>query len=279
MDQSNNSSDKNPNSQNKCSGQSCSSITNNSSEKTASGSNAPSSFFSYYFIDSSSSTSSPYSYQQCSSSLIKESFFWRYHIVFGWLFVSLVGSGCHFMYKASSCNWFVGWLVAVNESVYEHLKLLIFPMLVWWLFVLPVCLKWQLMQEHQPPATMMTRAMTAHVAAVCASITCGNLFIVIVFLLEHYAIGAEALWFDIITFVVGVMLGQYVGWRSLCVCDRLSDTDLTYWRVFILIVFAGLMAMYLTFTDVPPQVPDFVFRDMSNANATAWFYGRPLSCV
>lgn len=51
--------------------------------------------------------------------------------VIGFLSISLVGSILHFVYEWSGNNVFVGFFCAVNESVWEHLKIAIIPMFVW----------------------------------------------------------------------------------------------------------------------------------------------------
>ena len=46
------------------------------------------------------------------------------------IFVSIVGTLLHFTYKFFGENSFVASFSAVNESVWEHLKLLFFPLLL-----------------------------------------------------------------------------------------------------------------------------------------------------
>jgi len=213
---------------------------------------------------------------------------YRWVGVGGWLFVSLAGSGLHFAYHASGCAWFMGWLVAVNESVYEHLKLLIFPLLVWWLIIVPIYLRID-DDNSEKKKVAVTRTATSALAAACASILCGTSFITLIYLASHYVLGVEALWFDIATFVVAAALSQYAGWRTLRVFyHAMSDYDISFWRIFVIPLFLVLMAMYLTFTDFPPHSPAFIFRDTSSRvaakNSTAnesealFFYGRPAVC-
>lgn len=54
----------------------------------------------------------------------------RYTII-GFIFVSILGSLAHFFYEWSGYSFFVGLFSAVNESTWEHLKLLFFPYLFW----------------------------------------------------------------------------------------------------------------------------------------------------
>ena len=52
----------------------------------------------------------------------------------GFLFVSTAGTLLHFLYGWSGQTLLVGLFSAVNESIWEHMKLLFFPMLLWALF-------------------------------------------------------------------------------------------------------------------------------------------------
>ena len=53
------------------------------------------------------------------------------HRFWGWFLVSLLGTALHFLYEWSGeCLW-AAPLSGVNESVWEHMKLLALPVLVW----------------------------------------------------------------------------------------------------------------------------------------------------
>ena len=49
----------------------------------------------------------------------------------GILFISVLGSLLHFVYAWSGEIWWVAIFAAVNESVWEHLKLAFWPALLW----------------------------------------------------------------------------------------------------------------------------------------------------
>lgn len=53
------------------------------------------------------------------------------YTIIGFIFVSILGSLAHFFYEWSGYNFIVGLFSAVNESTWEHLKLLFFPYLIW----------------------------------------------------------------------------------------------------------------------------------------------------
>ena len=50
--------------------------------------------------------------------------------IIGILFVAIFGTLLHFMYEWSGHKRFVSIFAAVNESTWEHLKLVFFPMLL-----------------------------------------------------------------------------------------------------------------------------------------------------
>lgn len=61
-------------------------------------------------------------------------------IIIGILFVLVTGTLSHFLYDWSGRLPVVGLFAPVNESVWEHMKLLFFPMLLYALFL---CLKYK----------------------------------------------------------------------------------------------------------------------------------------
>ena len=50
--------------------------------------------------------------------------------IFSIIFTFILGTLLHFTYKLSGNNQLVGVFSAVNESTWEHLKLVFFPMLL-----------------------------------------------------------------------------------------------------------------------------------------------------
>ncbi|MCI8518676.1 MAG: hypothetical protein HFJ51_00655, partial [Clostridia bacterium] len=54
----------------------------------------------------------------------------RSYQIFSVLFAFILGTLLHFTYKLSNNNMLVAAFSAINESVWEHLKLLFFPMLL-----------------------------------------------------------------------------------------------------------------------------------------------------
>lgn len=57
------------------------------------------------------------------------------YLAAGFVFVSILGTLSHFFYEWSGGNPIIALFSPVNESTWEHMKLLFFPMLIWALFV------------------------------------------------------------------------------------------------------------------------------------------------
>ncbi|MDD7025196.1 MAG: DUF6512 family protein, partial [Oscillospiraceae bacterium] len=52
------------------------------------------------------------------------------YTITGILFVIITGTISHFVYEWSQNNFILGLFFPVNESTWEHMKLLFFPMLI-----------------------------------------------------------------------------------------------------------------------------------------------------
>lgn len=52
--------------------------------------------------------------------------------LWGFLFVGVLGTLFHFVYDFLGQNWVAGIFFPLNESIWEHLKLLFLPVVLWW---------------------------------------------------------------------------------------------------------------------------------------------------
>ena len=73
--------------------------------------------------------------------------------LFRFIFISVLGVLLHFTYEWSGDNAVVGLFSAVNESTWEHLKLLFFPFLL--LTILEVLLRGNMLPEQFLPARIL----------------------------------------------------------------------------------------------------------------------------
>ena len=48
-------------------------------------------------------------------------------------FLFIIGSLFHFAYEFTGKNIIVGFFTPINESIWEHIKLILTPLLLWWI--------------------------------------------------------------------------------------------------------------------------------------------------
>ena len=150
----------------------------------------------------------------------------------------LVGALMHFLYGLSGGAFVVGLFAPVNESVWEHLKLVLWPMVLWWrLYYI------RMGREREIDApTWFAAALLALVTAQAA--------IMLLFYFYTGAFGVESLAADILIFFLAVLLGQLAG---LQVYRRGSSVS---W-VVPLTVLVVILALFVVFTLAPPALPLF----------------------
>jgi hypothetical protein len=157
----------------------------------------------------------------------------------GMVFVILLGSMLHFTFELSGGNPLVGAFSAVNESVWEHLKLVFWPAL---LFML---VEYMLLGK---------KLINNFALAKTASIYLAIVIIPIVFYSYTTITGESIFLLDIATFIFAVIIGQLLSYKLLT-HKKLSEG---FNRMFlVLLVLLGIA--FVLFTFYPPQL--IVFRD------------------
>ena len=148
----------------------------------------------------------------------------------------LLGSLGHFIYEWSGNNFVAGLLFATNESVWEHVKLALFPMLLIFLF----------------GAFNLKGANNFAAAAFCAMMT-----VIIVIPLAFYSYthtaGRSILAVDILIFILSIVLGYGVAYRLF------GARRNTFVNVVCFIGIVAIAACFFTFTYNPPDL--FLFKD------------------
>ena len=160
-------------------------------------------------------------------------------LITGFFFTFIIGTLMHFTYHWTGCSAITGLLVPVNESMWEHLKMLAMPMLLFGLF------------EKRGYAKELKNFWPARLL----SIVSGMVILVLFYDLWLVVAGDGGLTLDIIDFVVGVALAWVINGKLLASGRFASKTARTLAAVGI----AALLAIFFVFTWQPPQVN--FFRD------------------
>ncbi|MFX1324709.1 MAG: DUF6512 family protein [Promethearchaeota archaeon] len=165
----------------------------------------------------------------------KKIFFWE---MAGIVFITMVGSLFHFVFE-----WFGHWepiagFFAVNESVWEHLKLPFWPLVIF------ASIEYNFIKEDS------SNFLIGKAIAVLISIAT----ILFVFYTYTTIFRVELLIVDILSFILGVVIGQIVSYKIL------NRTELNPWYTKISWIFMiGLGIIFIVFTYFPPHLP--IFQD------------------
>ncbi len=161
-------------------------------------------------------------------------------IIIGILFVLAAGSLSHFMYDWSSRQSVIGLFTPVNESVWEHMKLLFFPMLLYALFL---CLRYR-----ENPCLF---------SAFCAGILAGTFLIPVLFYAYNALLGRDVFLLDIGTFLISVLAAFWLTYKLSVSCKSAPYSFLLYSVIVILLL------CFLRFTYQPPSHK--IFEDPAKA--------------
>lgn len=164
------------------------------------------------------------------------------------IFVS--GSALHFAFERCGRGRIVAPFVAVNESVWEHLKLAFWPALVY------------AAAEHLAFGGRIGGFVAAKSIGILVMPAC----IVGLFYSYKAVLGHHLLWLDILIFLVAVSAGQVVGYLLLAAGHPQGQVG----RLGVCAV-ALLGLCFMVFTFWPPRLP--IFRD-----STSGRYGLGVSC-
>lgn len=164
--------------------------------------------------------------------------------IIGMLFVIVAGTLMHFAFDKSGKNPFVGIISPVNESTWEHLKLLFFPMLFYTII------------EY----FAFGKDIESFINAKSAGIILGLIAIVVIFYTYTEILGTNYLWADILTFIIGVFVAFGFSWYLINNRFVISNVP------FLVLIF--ILFCFIIFTFYPPHV--ILFLDPITLN-----YGIP----
>ena len=157
------------------------------------------------------------------------------------LFSLILGTLLHFTYEWSGENLFIGSFSAVNESVWEHLKLVFYPMLI------AAILEYFFVKD----------VSNNYVEAKTIGIFTAICFIIVSFFTYSGIIVTSIIVIDILIFIISIILGEYVAYRLM---KRENESTVTTESLSIIIL-VFLLLCFIIFTYLPPEVN--LFRDVT----------------
>lgn len=147
------------------------------------------------------------------------------------IFTMILGTLLHFTFSWSGNNLFVGSFSAINESTWEHLKLLFFPMLITTIF------------GHFYIGKNIPKFLCAKTLGIIFAI----LFIIIFFYTYTGILGTNFAFINIVAFLFSVVLGEFLAYKimfSIFSCNN----------KIAIIVLITLFLCFIIFTYFTPQI-------------------------
>ena len=170
--------------------------------------------------------------------------------IIGILFVIITGSLAHFLYDWTGNHFMVGLITPVNESVWEHMKLLFFPMLIYSTVMIPAC----------------RRKYPSIVSSYCLGILAGTFFIPIFYYTYTAILGKDVFVLDIAAFLVSIVISFLLSYR-FTLSGRLKP-----YTLFLLGLVCILLICFIVFTYRPPAAGIFADpaaeAEQSSSNST-----------
>lgn len=160
---------------------------------------------------------------------------YKKYLLLGIPILFLIGTIFHYIYKWSGNNFFVGLISPVNESVWEHLKLVLFPMTLYWAIY---CLL-------EPDLNQGKWIFSLFISLIASMLT-----IVCFYYTYTGALGIESLILDIFSLFLGICVGQLLGSHFYTYGFNIPVSV----SITLLI---SLFFVFIFFTVSPPKLPIF----------------------
>ncbi len=160
----------------------------------------------------------------------------KIYIIFGILFVSVTGTLFHFLYEWSGNNVIVGLFSPINESIWEHTKLLFFPMLIYSLIF----------------SKKLSKQYPCIYSAMISGALAGVALIMALFYTYSGIIGFHVAIVDILIFYISVIIAFLIVYKVAMSCK-----DDKYY-ILLQILQIMMIILYILFTFFPPNIPLFI---------------------
>lgn len=158
------------------------------------------------------------------------------YTLLGILVLFVVGSLFHFLYSLTGECFIIGLFVPINESIFEHTKMVVLPIFIWWsIFYL-------FRKKDLFVNAWFTSALIAMISAIIA--------IPMLFYFYSQAFGIESLVIDILILLISLAIGQILGLHYY----RHGKGIEYHFAIFLMIV---IIILFAFFTINPPAFPIF----------------------
>ena len=158
--------------------------------------------------------------------------------VIAFFIISIIGTLSHFVYEWTGKPYLIGLFFPVNESTWEHLKLLFFPSLIYFAVV-------YFTLKEKPKN---------YISATAISIIAGMLSIVVMFYTYQGVLGKNIDFLNILIYFLGVIMTVYIMQRILKTQSYSSGTANVISLFFLLLT----AILFVSFSFNPPSLGIFL---------------------
>ncbi len=166
------------------------------------------------------------------------------YVIIGAVFVLIAGTCSHFLYGWTNNNFIIGAISPVNESTWEHMKLVFFPMLVYSFFII----------------VKLKGAYPYITSSMLYGTLLGTLLIPFIFYTYTGILGYNIFIFDFLTFVLSVIIAFYVVYKLALRGKKQNDT------ILLLILTVLFVLCFVSFTYYTPNIALFTDPTLETVN-------------
>ena len=153
------------------------------------------------------------------------------YFIYVFLIISIIGTLLHFTYKLSNYNFIVGLFSAINESTWEHIKIGLTPLILFYLF------------EYLKYKRFNIKSITLSLIVFMSSI-------IIIFYSSLLIFKKPVTWLNIVSFYLSIFFALLAYFKTL---KNKSNNNAYYIFSLVILIF------YFLGSILPPKM--FLFKD------------------
>ena len=157
------------------------------------------------------------------------------YTLLGILFTSIVGTLSHFLYEWSGNNFYIGFVTPVNETTWEHMKMIFFPMFLY------CCFENIMLKKHYPSI----------ICANAVAILIGTFSIPAIFYTYTGILGTNHIVLDIATFYISIIIA--FTFSRFLTKKKISNVHCRWLEAVVLLI----LLCFIIFTVYPQDIGIF----------------------
>ncbi len=166
-------------------------------------------------------------------------------IIIGIPALFIIGSAMHFLYNILWKFSAVGLIAPINESIWEHSKMILWPLILWW----SLYYRFRAKKYEIDISKWFTGALVALVTSLLA--------MPMLYYFYTGAFGKHLLWVDVAILLIALLFGQLLGLHTYRYGKGINVK-------FLLAAVSIIIVLFILFTFFPPHIP--LFQDAVTGN-------------